>query len=188
MSSEDAIVAAARALVAERGAGVPVAEIAAEAGVSRQAVYLHFGSRAGLLVAVVRAMDAEAGIHARCREALAATDPVDALRRFLRVWLRFAGEIEPVASALLAARREDEDAAAAWEDRMADLRAGHLHAAERLAGASRLRPGLSARAAADLTWAMSSVPVLSQLTGDRGWAARRARDTLAESIVHAVIS
>lgn len=186
MSSQDAIVEAARTLVAERGAAVPVAEIAAAAGVSRQAVYLHFGSRAGLLVAVVRAMDAEADIQARCRRALAAGDPVEALRGFLRTWLRFASEIEPVASALLAARRDDPDAAAAWEDRMAELRAGHAHAAARLAAAGRLRPGLSAAAAADLTWALTSVPVLAQLTAERGWAPRRAHAELADGAVRAV--
>lgn len=181
------MLAAARELIPARGAAVPVTEIAAAAGVSRQAVYLHFGSRAGLLVAVVRMMDAEADIHARCRRALAADDPVEALRAFLRTWLRFATEIEPVASALLAARRDDPDAAAAWEDRMADLREGHEHAAARLAAAGRLRPGLSAGAAADLTWALTSVPVLAQLTADRGWAARRAHAELADSAVLAVV-
>ena len=37
-------------LVNERGIGVGVGEIAAAAGVSRQLVYVHFTSRAGLLV------------------------------------------------------------------------------------------------------------------------------------------
>jgi AcrR family transcriptional regulator len=55
-----------RRLVAERGAGIAMADVARAAGVSRQAVYLHFTSRASLFVAVVRQMDEQAGIHDRC--------------------------------------------------------------------------------------------------------------------------
>jgi hypothetical protein len=43
-------------------------------------------------------------------------------------FLKHAAKIHPVASALLASRRDDPDAMAAWDDRMRELRAGFRHA------------------------------------------------------------
>jgi AcrR family transcriptional regulator len=160
--------------------------VARAAGVSRQALYMHFSSRAGLLVAVVREIDVESGIVARCEEALDDPDPLAAARRFLGLWLRHVPTIEPLAAALLAGRESDEAAAAAWEDRMAELRAGHRRAARRLKDAGLLRDGLSFAAAADLTWALTSVPVWRQLVVDRGWSPARAERHLVDAALRAV--
>ncbi|MCB0952277.1 MAG: helix-turn-helix transcriptional regulator, partial [Microthrixaceae bacterium] len=51
------ILEAAWSLLAEHGAQIKLADVAARASVSRQALYLHFGDRAGLLVALVNHMD-----------------------------------------------------------------------------------------------------------------------------------
>jgi AcrR family transcriptional regulator len=175
-----------RRLVSERGAGVSMADVAAAAGLSRQAVYLHFGSRAGLFVAVVRHMDEVAGIRQQCERALDHADPVQALRDFLVAWLRYAATIAPMATALLASRRADGDVAAAWSDRMGELRTGFLVAAQRLADAGWLRPGLGVAAAADLAWALTSVPVWDQLTVDRGWPAAEVEGQLVEAVTLAL--
>ena len=164
-----------------------MAEVAEAAGVSRQALYMHYSSRAGLLVALVRWMDEESGIVTQCAAALDDEDPLAALRRFLTLWLRYVATIQPVASALLAVRRGDSDASAAWEDRMAQLRAGHRRAARRLEEAGLLRDGLNATMAADLSWAMSSVPVWEQLAVDRRWSARRVERYLVDAIAAALI-
>lgn len=187
-SSRSAILAAARALIARDGAGVSMGEVAREAGVSRQAVYLHFGSRAGLFVALVRAMDEEAEIRPALERAMAAEDPAEALRRFVREWVRFASAIRPVASMLLAARAADPAAAAAWEDRASELRAGFRAVTVRLAEAGRLRDGLTASSAADLAWALSSVPVLAQLEIERGWRTERVERELAEAVLAALVT
>src|ERR1051325_5169237 len=46
-----------RLMEKRKGQGVKIIDIARAAGVSRQAVYLHFGSRAELLIATVRYVD-----------------------------------------------------------------------------------------------------------------------------------
>ncbi|MEV0826786.1 TetR/AcrR family transcriptional regulator [Nonomuraea rubra] len=181
-STRSRILETARRLITEQGPRVSMADVARAAGISRQALYLHFGSRASLLVAVVRDMDEQDGIRARCEKALTGEEPVEAFRAFLRVWLRYAATIHPVASVLLASRRDDADAAAAWSDRMGELHEGFLAAARRLAAAGRLRPGLAVDVAADLAWAMTSVSVWEQLTTDRG---RRAGD-VEEHLIDAV--
>ncbi|MBG0816917.1 TetR/AcrR family transcriptional regulator [Planomonospora sp. ID82291] len=183
-STRSRILETARRLITEQGPRVSMADVARAAGISRQAVYLHFGSRASLLVAVVRDMDERDGIRARCERALTGEEPVEAFRAFLRAWLRYAATIHPVASVLLASRRDDPDAAAAWNDRMGELHEGFLLAARRLGTAGRLRPGLAPDVAADLAWAMTSVPVWEQLTADRG----RSADEVEEHLVGAVIA
>ena len=62
-------------LFAKKGSAVSMSEIADAAGLTRQAVYVHFRSRGGLLVALVRRADERADIYARFREALATDDP-----------------------------------------------------------------------------------------------------------------
>ena len=44
-------------LIAARGSNLTLSEVADAAAVSRQALYLHFGDRTGLLVALVNHMD-----------------------------------------------------------------------------------------------------------------------------------
>ena len=176
-----------RQLIGENGAAISMSDVAAAAGVSRQAVYLHFPSRARLFLELVRQMDDEAQIRPRLAIALEADDPVEALRGFLATWLRFAATIQPVATVLLATRTTDTDAWAAWDDRMTELRGGHLHAARRLAGAGLLRGGLDPRRAADLTWALTSVQVWEQLRLDRAWTARRVERELVDAVVAAVV-
>ncbi|GIH77085.1 TetR/AcrR family transcriptional regulator [Planobispora longispora] len=180
------ILGAAERLIIDRGTGFTMADVARETGVSRQAVYLHFTSRASLFMALVRNMDEADGIRPRCERALAAPDPAEALRAFLLAWLRYADRIRPVASALLASRRDDLDTAAAWDDRMGELREGFLTATRRLGAAGLLRPGLDPETAADLAWAMTSVPVWEQLTVDRGMSARDAEHRLTEAVTAAL--
>jgi AcrR family transcriptional regulator len=182
-STRDRILEATRRLVTQRGAHISMADVARDAGVSRQAVYLHFSSRAGLLVAVVQHMDEMAGIRQHCRQALNLDDPIEALRAFLTAWLRYVATIQPMATALLAARRDDPDAAAAWSDRMSELRAGFLVATRRLADSGRLRPGIGVDAAADLAWALTSVPVRDQLTGDCAWTPADIERHLVETVI-----
>lgn len=186
-SSRQAILSAAKDLIAREGPGVSLAEVAAEAGVSRQAVYLHFGSRAGMLVALVRDMDQEAGIEAKLDEALRLEDPLEAFRAFVRAWLRFALAIQPVATPLYAAKGTDPAAREAWEDRSRELRRGFHAAVVGLGEAGLLRPGLSAGSAASLAWALCSVPVVEQLTADLGWSPDRVvRETL-NAVVGALV-
>ncbi|HNF84359.1 MAG TPA: helix-turn-helix domain-containing protein [Solirubrobacterales bacterium] len=185
-SSRPEILRATRTLIAKNGAQVSLAEVASEAGVSRQAVYMHFGSRAGLLVALVRNMDEEAGIRQKLERALLREDPVEAFRQFVKGWLRYAAEIQPVASMLFAAREVDPAAAKAWEDRSRELRAGFRAATARLGKAGMLRDGLSATSAASLSWAICSVPVVEQLALDQEWSKDRVARQLTEAALSAI--
>src|SRR5215203_1794688 len=54
-----------RLMVGRNGRGVRMRDVAEEAGVSRQAVYDHFGSRADLMVATARYGDEVRGLEGR---------------------------------------------------------------------------------------------------------------------------
>lgn len=187
MSSAERILDAASELVMANGAGVSLGEIAKAAGVSRQAVYLHFHSRGQLFFALVRRMDADADIRGRCRQALKAPDPVDALVEFTRTWLDFVVEVHPVATMLLAERHGDAAAWEAWTDRMAELRAGYALAVGRLAGAGLLAVDLGQPEAADLAVALVSVSVWEQLVVDRGWTPAQAQAQMTAALVATLV-
>ncbi len=175
-------------VIAEHGTHVSMAQIAEAVGLTRQAVYVHFRSRGGLLVALVRRADDRADIHARFRAALALDDPRRRLDAFLRVWFDFVPTIHPVASSLMRARRDDPEAAAAWRDRMTALHRGFVVLTRSLRRDGALAPGWMASAAADYLWAGSSVQTWELLAVDRRWGAARASRVLRRTLAAAVLA
>ena len=158
-------------LVGERGVqAVTVADIAAASGVSRQLVYHHFESRAGLLVAMTRHHDAASGFRKR----LVATrdlEPVEGFEAGLRLWLGYVPEVLHVARALEAALIAGDEGGAAWRDRMDDIHEVFRLAIARVQQDGRLAPGWTDDTAADWVYARSHVSTWQHLVADRGWPA-----------------
>lgn len=161
--------AALALLEAGGGAGVRMSDIARAAGVSRQAVYLHFENRADLMVAALRRLDERLGIEARLAESRAAPSGEARLMAWIAAWGGYLPEIAGVARAVLAMRGGDAAAAAAWDDRMAAMRAGCAAALRDLERDGALAPGWDHGAATDLLWTLLSVPAWELLTGGCGW-------------------
>lgn len=174
-------------LISDRGAEVSLAEIAKEAGISRQSVYDHFGSRGGLILALVRRTDERLDIKARFDEAFRTVDPAQRLEAAIEVWIRFVQEIYPVASDLIRLRTTDADASDAWEDRMSELRQwlGELTGSLERDGA--LQAHWTVMAAADYLWASFSVQTWGLLTRDCGWPEGEALDMLKRTIRQALL-
>jgi AcrR family transcriptional regulator len=84
------LVAAARAAFRAEGyAAASMDALCAEAGVTRGALYHHFGGKEGLLEAVVRQIDAEIGARLDSEEARHA-DPWEGFRACCHLWLEQA--------------------------------------------------------------------------------------------------
>jgi len=161
-------------LMEERnGQGVRMRDVAEAAGVSRQAVYLHFGSRTELMVATARYGDEVRGHDERLRCYRAATAGVERLEAFVEFWGDYIPEIYGIARALLAARETDQAVAAAWDDRMGVVREACRDIIERLHRDGTLAPGWSLDEAADLLWTMLSIRNWESLTVERGWSTDR---------------
>ena len=153
-----------------KGLGVKLGDIARAASVSRQAVYLHFGSRAELLVATVRYVDEVKQLNDRLQAMRDATNSLKMLESYIEFWGNYITEIYGLAKALLAAREMDPDAAAAWDDRMEAVRQGWRSVVDCLAREGVLADNWDHDQAADVAWAITSVTVWENLTMERGWS------------------
>lgn len=181
------ILRAARELLEEQGAAaVRLEDVGRRAGVSRQAVYLNFGSRSGLLVELVHWIDHEERFPERLARALGeSADAVDTLDAFLKLWTSYLPRIRNVAHALLAERARDEGADAAWRDRMDAMHQLCARLVERLDREGALASSWSRKEAADWLWALLSIPLFEALR-ERGWSRRRFGQRL-ERVVRAVL-
>ena len=159
-----------RLMEERRGQGVRMRDVAETAGVSRQAVYLHFGSRAELMVATARYGDEVRGLEERQRRYRAATTGVERLEAYVEFWGNYIPEIYGIARALLAARETDQAVAAAWDDRMGAVRASCRNIIEALHRDGMLAPEWSRDEAIDLMWTMLSIRNWEQLTIECGWS------------------
>ena len=171
------------------GRNVRMGDVAKGAGVSRQAVYDHFGSRAELMVATVRYGDGVLGLNGRLRRYRAAGSGVERLETYVEFWGNYIPEIYGIARALLAEREGDEAVAAAWDDRMRAVHDACRDIIERLRRDGTLAPGWPTDEAADLLWTMLSIRNWESLTRERGWSVDhyvdRMQDLTKRVFVHA---
>lgn len=144
-----AILAAARQVVAELGAGSSMVKVAERAGVSRITVYNQFGSRARLL----KELAVGPGSGPPGHEALGSgLDPSDELKlRIERACARWAAD--PALYRQLDGLRREQD------ERPDESRS----LAERLAARDRLRPGCSIKEAEDVIGILTSFPAFDRL-------------------------
>jgi len=159
-----------RLMEKRKGQNVLISEVAREAGVSRQAVYLHFGSRAGLLIATVRYADEVNRLNERIQGMNIAANGVEVLEAFIEFWGNYIPEIYGLAKALVAVRDVDKDAAVAWDDRMQVLYQGCRSTIDCLVRDQSLAPEWDPHQATDILWSMISISVWENLTLERGWS------------------
>lgn len=186
-STPDRILEITFAFFEERGLSFTIAEVAQAAGVSRQAVYLHFGSRAGLFVATLRHQDEQQNLSARFRSAVDRASSVDALRAWLQVWFDYLPRISKAAEALVGAAQGDEDAREALSDRWRSQRQGISQFLHRLEGDGALNPIWTVDQATELLWSLIHVTAWNQLVGECGWTPQRFIESRLEIVRRALL-
>jgi AcrR family transcriptional regulator len=185
------ILEAAWNLMAEqRRLGASMAEIAAAAGVSRQTLFLAFGNRAGVLVAMARHQDTK-GDHVRVMRQIAATGAdVDSLHAFVDAWLDYLPVVYPVAIQLETESLSDVDANAAWHDRIFSqgVRMGLDRILGRMVAAGGLRSDQDPSRLADLCMTLLVPSAWRYLVVERGWTAEafaRSRHLVIDALLQA---
>lgn len=163
------ILAAALACAADARPDFTMGEVAAKAGLSRQAVYLHFPNRAALLAALAQHLAAAAA---------RAPDDMPSARASLTALVGFLADEHPRAWPL--ARRLGENPG----DGARRAACGAL--AERFKAEASLSPHLSVAAATDLLFTLTSLAVWAELVPGLGWDAARYRSHIAYLAVGAV--
>ena len=162
--------AAWKMLEQEEAPKVRMGDIARAAGISRQALYLHFPTRADLLVATARHVDEAKDVDSRLAPSRAAASGSERLEAFIEAWGNYIPEIHGVVRGLLAMQDADEAARAAWDDRMQAVRHGCAAAVDALAAEGALAEAMEPRRATDLLWTLLSVRNWEQLTLACGWS------------------
>lgn len=155
----------------ERGGAnaVRMSDIAKAAKISRQALYLHFPNRAELLVATTRYLDEVYDVDARLEPSRTATSGSARLVAWVDAWCTYIPLIYGVGKALMAMKDTDEEAKAAWSNRMSAVREGCAAAVRGLAHDDLLTNTLTEDEATDALWSLLSVRMWEHLRIDCGW-------------------
>lgn len=164
-----------------------MSDFAKKAGISRQALYLHFPSRADLLIAVTGHVDAVKGVDDRLRASRSATTGRDRLDAFVAAWGNYIPEIHGVGRALMALQDTDPEAAAAWDGRMQAVREGCAAAVAALQQDGDLTPELTPDQATDLLWMLLSVRGWEHLIRTCGWPQTRYIEVMTETARRALL-
>lgn len=167
-------------------AAASMGRIAAEAGVSRQAVYLHFQSRAGLLLALVRWIDERERIAGQFEVASRQPAPLAVLEAQIRVWLDYLPRLHPVPS-FLARFDADPEARSAWKDRMTELEKLYRPPLRALQRAGELREGLSLARSVDLVRGLASVHAWHYLVHECSWKQEAAVRAILSAVRGALL-
>ncbi|MBW3580510.1 MAG: TetR/AcrR family transcriptional regulator [Actinobacteria bacterium] len=182
------ILEAARELLEARpGANVAMGEVAARAGVSRQALYLHFADRTSLFLEVSRLADSTARTTARQRRIDEAPTARDAFREAIALQAFLKPRLKGVATALDVLRRSDPAADAAWKEREHARLQRCEQVIQRLHDEGELASGWDIPAAARSFWAVTSQRVWDDLVMDQGWSTTQYRNHLTTLLETALL-
>ncbi|HEU5155723.1 MAG TPA: helix-turn-helix domain-containing protein [Streptosporangiaceae bacterium] len=174
------LLAAAHAILKEEGfEALTMTAVAARAGVTRRAVYMHFPTRAELVGALFDHVSAVEGLAESVAEVWAAPDAAAALDAWAAHLARYHTRLIPVDRAVQRVWRLDPDAAAHRERVVAEKLSTCRRLADRLNGEGRLAAGWTAESAADMLFALISSDMIEALVVDRRWSRRRLADHLA---------
>ena len=164
------ILNACRHLLETGGTATKMSDVAKAAGVSRQAVYLHFPNRAALLIATTRFIDEQENVDDRLRPSRQATNGLERLEAFIDAWGNYIPCIYGPSKAIMAMAATDAAAKQAWEDRMNALRHGCEAAVKAMNDDGILRPSLKQTTATDILWTLLSVRNWEQFTQTCNWS------------------
>jgi len=174
-------------LLGNQANAVRISDIAKHAGISRQAVYLHFPTRAELLIATTRYIDQVKGIDERLAHSRSASTGVERLAAFIDAWGNYIPEIYGVAKALMAMQAQDPEAGQAWADRMNAVREGCEAAVSALVRDGVLTQSLSHTEAVDLLWSQLSVEHWAHLRHHCGWTQARYIAVLQHTLLGTLV-
>jgi AcrR family transcriptional regulator len=160
----------ARRRFAEAGyAATAVRPIAEEAGVALQTLYTTFGSKQGLLLALVDTVREQTGGRETWGQIERSDDPIEVVGLAAGIRRRILELCADIVITFREGAAGDADVAAAYEEGRRRSREGILHVCRRLEALEALRPGLAPERAADQVAALFAAEVYEELTG-AGWS------------------
>jgi AcrR family transcriptional regulator len=189
------VIDTARELFVARGyAATTIGAISDLSQTPQATVYRLFGSKVGILTAVLDTAavgDDRAiamGERPDVRNLLAHDDPGQQLAGFARLAREVMSRLAPIQAILLSAAGSDPEAAALLAEHIRQRQVGQARIARALARAGALRPGITERNAADIIHALMSPEVYRLLTTDRRWSGDQYQTWLADTLTQQLLS
>ncbi len=162
-------------------------EVAERAGVSRQALYLHFADRTDLFLEVSRLADSRARTPARQRRIDEAPTARDAFREVIALQAFLKPRLKGVATALDVLRRSDPAADAAWREREHARLQRCEQVVQRLHDEGHLISGWDVPTASRCFWAVTSQRVWDDLVMVQGWSTAQYRNHITALLEAALL-
>lgn len=182
-----AILEAARRLFVELGyANTPIRRLAQEAGVAVPTIYATFGSKPGVLLALLDAMD-QTMVEPIARRMMQEKDPSEQLGLVATLERRVREANGDLIRVVTAAAATDAEAAKVWQQGFDRHRQGVAQICGQLARGKHLRKGLRLEDAIATTLALTSLEAYDEAIGQRGWTHDRYEAWLARSLRHALL-
>ena len=154
------------------GKEVRMSDIAKDAGISRQAVYLHFPTRADLLIAVTYRLDEIYDATGRLVKPTDAKTGLLRLEAYIEAWFGYLPLIYGVVKAMMDMRDQDDAAKEAYDLRMQHIRNACETTILALKNENQLQEHLTTEVATDILWTMLSIPTWEQYRFQCGWTAQ----------------
>lgn len=155
------------------GQTISMGEIAKAAGISRQALYLHFVSRTELLIATIAYVDEIKGLAKRLEQLHSAKSSTELLEKCVTVWANYIPEIYGITKALLLIRESDDAAASAWNNIMQCLQDACAKIIEALHKENNLKKHWTKNDATDLLTSLLSIEHWALLTHGHAWSTQK---------------
>lgn len=180
-ANRESIIEAARALFTETGFhGVSVDDVARRADVARKTVYYHFGSKMGLVDALLADAERRAGFD-RLLGMEALLDPAEAAHGLLREACRFWAADHDVFRSIFGLASVDPEARNAVQVHEMARRDALGRLVRRLEELGGLGDGWPSERAVAVLWWLTSFATFDQLHGQGGLPVDAVADTLVDA-------
>ena len=170
------LLAAARELIEGGDYSVGLGEIGRRAGVSRQAVYLHFASRADLLTALTTFIEDEADLGRLLAPVYTARSGVQALRHLIDAGAQFEPQIHAMVQASLR-MQDDPTVVATSDERMRRRFEAMRDVIARIESEGQLATGWDVETATGFLWSLTAPSTFDLLVRQHGWSPRQWADS-----------
>jgi TetR/AcrR family transcriptional regulator, regulator of cefoperazone and chloramphenicol sensitivity len=183
--TRDRILDAARRVISQKGfADATFEAIAGEAGVAVPTVYAAFGSKSGIMQALMGRAAFSSNYGDLVREANKSDDPATRLRFAARIARGIFDALRSESEVLRGATAIAPDFIRERERIRYERQAGLIKLLEEK---KALRAGISASMARDILWTLTSYDIHRRLVVERQWSAGRYEEWLGDTLIASLL-
>ena len=170
------------------GQSLSMGKIAKASGISRQALYLHFTSRAELLIATTRYVDEVKELNQRLEKIQQCSSGQEMLQVLIKEWGNYIPEVYGVSKALMMTKDTDEAAAKAWSEIMGCLYDVCVEIIKKLSEENKRSLDWDEKSAADFLWTLISIQSWEQLTLECNWSNDQYISHIIQTVMASIVS